>query len=123
MLLVSAALRFFGAQGDLWLDEIWTLNIVSNMEHAYLIFWGPYHDNNHFLNTYYIYLVGAQSSPSVLRGLAIVTGIASVVVAGLIGLRRSRAEALINMLLFGLSYAMVHYGSEAAHADGRRLRP
>ena len=113
ILLVSAALRFWGAQGDLWLDEIWTLNIASETDHAYLIFWGPYLDNNHFLNTLYIYLVGTQSPPVVLRGLAVATGIASVAVAGLIGLRRSRREALINMLLFGLSYAMVHYASEA----------
>ena len=113
ILLVSAVLRFLGAQGDLWLDEIWTLNIVSSMDHAYLIFWGPYLDNNHFLNTFYIYLVGTLSSAGVLRGLAIATGIASVVGAGLIGLRRSRREALINMLLFGLSYALVHYASEA----------
>ncbi len=63
ILLISAALRFLGAQGDLWLDEIWTLDIASNIDHAYLIFWGPYLDNNHFLNTYYIYLVGTQSPP------------------------------------------------------------
>ncbi len=113
ILLVSAVLRFLGAQGDLWLDEIWTLNITSSMDHVYLIFWGPYLDNNHFLNTFYIYLVGTQSSPNVLRGLAVATGIASVAVAGLIGLRRSHREALINMLLFGLSYALVHYASEA----------
>ncbi len=113
ILLVSAVLRFLGAQGDLWLDEIWTLNITSEMDHAYLIFWGPYLDNNHFLNTFYVYLVGTESSAAVLRGLAVASGIASVAVAGLIGLRRSRREALINMLLFGLSYAMVHYASEA----------
>ena len=113
MLLVSAALRFFGARGDLWLDEIWTLDIVSNLEHGYRVLWGPYLDNNHFLNTYYIYLVGTQSSPSVLRALAVVTGTASVALAGLIGLRRGRPEALINMLVLGLSYAMVHYASEA----------
>ena len=113
ILLVSAAPRYFGAQGDLWLDEIWTLDIASNTDHAYLIFWGPYLDNNHLLNTFYIYLVDTQSPPNVLRGLAIAAGIASVAVAGLIGLRRSRREALINMLLFGLSYAMVHYASEA----------
>ena len=88
ILLVSAVLRFLGAQGDLWLDEIWTLNITSEMDHAYLIFWGPYLDNNHFLNTFYVYLVGTESSAAVLRGLAVVSGIASVAVGGLIGLRR-----------------------------------
>ena len=113
VLLGGTALRYVSASNDLWLDEIWSLAFVAGIEWPYQIFWGPYIDNNHFLNSLWIYLVGVDASPVVLRGLAIATGGLSIVLAGTIGLRQGGLQALLMMTLVALSYPLVHYASEA----------
>lgn len=110
---LASLLRIWGALGDLWLDEIWTIRIVERSGDAWSILYGRYVDNNHFLNSLYILLVGTDASPLALRSLSILTGTATVVVGGVFALRQGRAAALVTMLLFAISYPLVHYGSEA----------
>jgi hypothetical protein len=113
VLLVALALRIMAARGDLWLDEIWSLNLLTLASSPLDIFWRLTHDNNHHLNSLYLYFLGDGASVLARRGLAIGFGVASVAMAGLIGLRRGRAAALITMGLMALSYPMIHYTSEA----------
>jgi hypothetical protein len=113
VLLVALALRIMAARGDLWLDEIWSLNLLTLASSPLDIFWRLTHDNNHHLNSLYLYFLGDDASVLARRGLAIGFGVASVAMAGLIGLRRGRAAALITMGLMALSYPMIHYSSEA----------
>jgi 4-amino-4-deoxy-L-arabinose transferase-like glycosyltransferase len=113
VLLVALALRIMAARGDLWLDEIWSVNLLTLVSSPLDIFWRLTHDNNHHLNSLYLYFLGDDASVLARRGLAIAFGVASVAMAGLIGLRRGRAAALITMVLMALSYPMIHYSSEA----------
>lgn len=117
-MLVGATLFLNGARGDLWLDEIWSLNLIEPVQSFGDIIWSINHDNNHVLNSMYLYLVGADSSPIALRGLSIVFGVISIAVAGLVLVGSSGIGAMIGMTFFAVSYPVVHYASEARGYSG-----
>jgi hypothetical protein len=112
-MLAGAALFVNGARGDLWLDEIWSLNLIEPVTSFGDILWGINHDNNHVLNSMYLYLIGTDASPIALRGLSVVFGVISIAVAGLVLLRNGAIPAMVGMALFAVSYPVVHYASEA----------
>lgn len=106
-------LRVLGARGDLWLDEIWSFVLISPITSADQIFWRINHDNNHFLNSIYLYLIGPDAWPMLQRSLSVALGAGTVVAAAMVSVARGRWTAVITSLLFAVSYPMVHYGSEA----------
>jgi hypothetical protein len=114
-LIIGAAgiVRSIGARGDLWLDEIWTLALIAPVRSVGEILFDLAHDNNHHLNSTYLYLIGPDASSLAQRGLAVALGTATVAVAGLAVAPRGRAAVILTMLLFAFAYPLVHYGSEA----------
>lgn len=110
---VGAWLRYRGALGDLWLDEIWSLNHAASMNAWHEAFWKVIHDNNHPLNTVYLYLVGDGKEPWVYRLLSIIAGTLSILVAGWAMARDGAGRMLTAMLLVAVVYPLVHFGSEA----------
>jgi len=106
-------LRLLGARGDLWQDEIWTLTLVEPLTSIDQIFWRVNHDNNHFLNSIYLYLIGPDASPLVQRGLSILLGLGTIFAAAMAAAPRGRGAMVVASLLFSVSYPMVHFGSEA----------
>ncbi|HEY7300930.1 MAG TPA: hypothetical protein VH684_23810 [Xanthobacteraceae bacterium] len=115
---LGGILRIYGARGDLWLDEIWSLVLLEPVKSFGQIMWGINSDNNHVLNSMYLYMIGPNAAPILLRGMSIALGIATVVAAGLILWRDGVLGALCAMLLFAVSYPVVHYGSEARGYSG-----
>jgi hypothetical protein len=113
LLLLGAILIGYGALGDLWFDEILTLHLLEPVKSFGGIIWDIRHDNNHILNSMYLYVVGPYASPIIIRGLSIVFGIASIAAAGLALSRNTAVAALTAMLLFAVSYPIIHYASEA----------
>jgi hypothetical protein len=113
IIVAAGCVRLIGAHSDLWLDEIWTLELIAPVHSVAEILFDIGHDNNHHLNSIYLYLVGPNASSLVQRGLAIALGTATVAVAGLAAALRGRAAAIFATLLFAFAYPMVHYGSEA----------
>ena len=109
----AAALRFAASFGDLWLDEIWSWSLTLNLSSAWSILTEIEHDNNHFLNTFVIYLLGPNASPWLYRFPAVLAGVGSVIVAGRIARRQGAFESVAAMLLVGGSYLCIHYSSEA----------
>jgi dolichyl-phosphate-mannose-protein mannosyltransferase len=109
----GALLRLPGLSTDLWLDELWSLQTALNADSWRDVLFRFRIDNNHHLNSLYLYVVGEQSSPVVYRLLAFVSSLAAVVTAWLIGARESRAAAGLAALLFATSFTMVFYASEA----------
>ena len=77
------------------------------------VFTKIHHDNNHYLNTLYLFLVGSVGNWPGYRIPSILAGIGTVALAGLIGRRRNPASALLAMLVLGFSYVLVLYSSEA----------
>ena len=120
ILIVGGGLRIWAAGGDLWIDEVWSLNqmrIAASSE-------GPsdwvalfFHSNTHALNTIYMRLIdgwfAGDASPLAYRSLSLASGIASLALVSWWGWKRSPATALIMATLFAFSYPMINYSGEA----------
>jgi hypothetical protein len=120
ILIAGAALRIAGAQGELWLDEIWSLRLIDQIKAGNLL---PAiaTDNNHYLNTLYLALVGGDAEPRMLRALSILLGTATVAAAGWLQRERGWFTAIATMALIACAYPLVNAGSEARGYAGMLL--
>ncbi|MHB1311236.1 MAG: ArnT family glycosyltransferase, partial [Gemmatimonadaceae bacterium] len=108
-LLILAA-----ARGDLWLDEVWSLEMARRARSMGDIFLRLKHDNNHPVNTLFLYLMGPQEHLGWYRLLAVLSGIGSLFLVGHVALKKwGRLEALVAVALVGTSYPLLLYFSEA----------
>jgi hypothetical protein len=113
IVIAAALVRLPGIFNDLWLDEIWSLNFAEQAGSACEIFTKYRHDNNHWLNTLYLYFLGATPWRPAYRLLALATGTATVAAVGLAAHSYGRTQALFSMVLSGGSFILVEYSSEA----------
>ena len=113
ILAAAAVVRICGARNDLWLDEIWSLGLVRALSSPWQVFTAIHHDNNHYLNSLWLYRAGFHGNWPGYRIPSIAAGVGSVVLAGLIGLRRNAPAACFAMLLVAFSYVQILYSSEA----------
>jgi hypothetical protein len=118
LVALGLALRVACARGDLWLDEIWTLKLVEPLQNGFEVFWNISHDNNHYLNSLWMFELGQDSPAWLYRLPSILCGGLSVAVAGRIGFRTSPAAGLIAGLLVAVAFPFVNYGSEARGYGG-----
>lgn len=98
---------------DLWMDEIWSVELVGELHSALGVFTQTHHDNNHYLNSLFIYFLGQHGDWPAYRILSELAGIGTIVLAWFIGARRDLSTAFLSMLLVGFSYVAVLYSSEA----------
>jgi hypothetical protein len=110
---VGGLFRALAARGDLWFDEIWSIRLAEKVQSPIEIITALVRDNNHILNTLWMYLVGEQSWWMLYRIPAVVAGIGAVILSGLIARRWGMTAAVLAVLLTGLSYPLIHYSSEA----------
>ena len=111
--LAAASLRLVAIFNDLWLDEIWSWNLSRLVSSPVGILTELTHDNNHPLNTFYLWALGDRRSGELYRLLSLVTGVASVGVMGILGRRYGRTESFTAVVLGGFSYFLIYYSSEA----------
>jgi len=120
ILIVGSGLRVWAADGDLWIDEVWSLNQMRVA--ASSAGWNDwiavfFHANTHPLNTLYMRFIDGWpaliGSPMAYRALSIVSGICSIALVGWWGWRRNPATAIIITSLFAFSYPMINYAAEA----------
>jgi hypothetical protein len=106
-------LRVSGLYTDLWLDEAWTAVNVRNL-HSISEIWTRYQtENNHFLNTLFLYALRDTSDWRLYRLLSLLLGGLSVGVAAALGFARGRLEGFFVTVIFALWYPLVFYSSEA----------
>lgn len=111
--LAAAAYRFLASLDDFWLDEIWSWLIVTRVQSASQIFTDIRHDNNHFLNTWIMYGLGADCHWFFYRLPAVAAGIATVAMCGWTARRWGRLAVLTATLITGASFPLIQYSSEA----------
>jgi len=120
ILIVGSGLRIWAASGDLWIDEVWSLNQMhvaassEGLDDWIALF---FHSNTHALNTIYLRLIdgwfAGDASPLAYRSLSLTSGIASLVLVSWWGWKRNPVTALIMATLFAFSYPMINYSGEA----------
>ena len=80
--MAALALRWEVATDAFWLDEIWSYYLTQVMGSSWDAFTVIRIDNNHLLNTLYIYWVGDQANWIVYRLPAITSGVVLVALMG-----------------------------------------
>jgi hypothetical protein len=111
--IAGFVLRLFCARGDLWLDEIWSIQNLQHVANVGGIFWGISDDNNHILNSLWLWLVGPDAAPLVIRFEAILLGTLTIPVAAKFCARSGPIAAIAGAALVAGSVLFIHYGSEA----------
>ena len=101
------------ATGDLWLDEIWSIRVAQAARIPTEILTRFHHDNNHVLNTLFLWFVGVQSTLFIYRLLAVASGMVALLLVGYLARAWGSAEILLSVALTGFSYPLVLYFSEA----------
>jgi hypothetical protein len=121
LLIAGAVLRLWAASGELWLDEIWSLSFARQMTSPWQVVTAIHHDNNHPLNTLWLFLTvkiaGAHAAALLFRLLSLATGVATM---GLLvwtereaSEREGSAAPWIVAVLSALSFLGIVYSSEA----------
>jgi hypothetical protein len=111
---IGVVVRVFAAHNDLWFDEVWTLQLLREHAHSFGdVFTNIKQGTNHHLCSLWMWLVGQNASALVYRLPSVLASIGTIVLAGLIGLRQSRLEGCIAVILTSWSYLLIHFGTEA----------
>ncbi len=113
ILLTAALVRALASTGELWLDEIWSLTLAARVSSPLDVLLAIHSDNDHPLNTLLLAWIGDTDVWVLYRVPALLAGVASVGLAGLIQRRNGDLEALFAMLLVGASALLIYYASEA----------
>lgn len=113
LMLVGLALRLAGARGDLWLDEIWSLTLVTPTNSYLDVILALPHDNNHVLNSLWLKTVGEAAPSLLVRFPAVVFGVLSIAVAARLGRRVSPLGAVLGAAFVAVDLVYVEFGSEA----------
>lgn len=107
LLVVSAvALRYQILYNDFWMDEIVSLYFARKATHPIQIVTLIHHDNNHVLNTLFIYLLGHRDHWFYYRLLSFFTGIGSLGILYFL-FRKEDPAARITALAF-LAFSPLH---------------
>ncbi len=105
--LVGCLLRIVMARGDLWLDEAWSLKLVTGISSPWAVFWGISHDNNHFLNSLWLAWLGPEAPAWTYRVPSVVFGTLAIPLAAAIGWRRGQASAVVSAWFVALSMPLL----------------
>jgi hypothetical protein len=115
IILAGAALRVAGISGDMWLDEVWSYDLAQKIQRPLdvLLARDLQIDNNHPLNTLYLWMVGFQRHWWIYRVPSILFGLAGLVYFPFIAARWGRREAILATALFSFSHPLTFFCSEA----------
>ena len=111
--LTTLILRLAVVQNDLWLDEVWSVQLASHIESPADIVSQVHHDNNHYLNTFWLWVCGPEAGTLLQRGLSLVTGCLSVLLIGILVRPAGLRAAGLAMLIASYSALLVQYSTEA----------
>jgi hypothetical protein len=111
--LLGALLRVPGLFTELWLDEIWSIQVARQARSVADFFVTYRTENNHLLNSLWLYLVSGATDAIVFRLPSFAAGVVTVPLAALAGFRWSRRAGLLAGALVALSSPLVALSTEA----------
>lgn len=112
-MLLAAGLRVLAAENNLWFDEIISVEMASQMSGPAGTFTEFNYDNNHYLNTLWVYWLGKHNNELLYRLPAIIAGILTIPAIWWALCPWGRFAQQAGALLIAVSHVHVHYSSEA----------
>lgn len=113
-LAIGVALRLWLSRGPLWNDEIWSIQNLAGLSGPCGVLWDISHDNNHFLNSLWLYgATAAGGDPSWLRALSLLAGAGVVAVMARLGGRAGPPGGAMAAALAAASFFQILYSAEA----------
>ena len=109
----ACVVRIMAARGGMWLDEVYTIDLLRTVDSVWTILTNLPYDTNHVLYSVLMYATGQPFEPLSYRWPSILAGAGSVIVAGLLTRRFGTASALFAGVLIGFTHLMIFFGSEA----------
>ena len=118
VLVFGLLLRLISTQGDLWLDEIWSVILAQDLSSLTNLLSFTASDNNHPINTAWLFALQKFSGNLWLlpewgvRSLPCLLGMIALLAVARIKTEQRRAQ-LVFLFFVSLSYPLVLYSSEA----------
>jgi hypothetical protein len=123
LIVAAGLLRWRASLGEFWLDEVWTWQISQKLTWPGGLVYQLQEENNHYLNTLWIWLVGQNAWWGWYRLLPVLCGTISVALAWKLAAPSAAPRAgttpvpwiapWIAAALSACSYLLIHYSSEA----------
>jgi hypothetical protein len=115
IIAVGFIVRAFTSRGELWLDEILSLNLARSLTAPAQILFviAARTDNNHPLNTLALYLLRDQTVLQLNRLPSVLCGTGSILLACLFARRWGNRAATFAGTLTASAFLFIHYSSEA----------
>ena len=110
--ILGLILYWRGALDNLWLDELWSLDHAMKMDRIWDVFFIR-HDNNHILNTLYMYIIGRTPHWLIYRIPSIVTGTLTIILIPFCTIGKTSVEKLTAATMTLVSFPLITYSSEA----------
>lgn len=110
--VASIGCRLAASRGDLGLDEVWTLEMLRNVDSAWHIF-ALNHDNNHIVNSLVVYALGPTAPLIAYRLPAALAGCLALWYGCSLARRIAPGAGSIALILLGLSDFLIQYTTEA----------
>lgn len=104
--------RFGASSGELWLDEIWSLDLVKRAHNVLDIF-TIRHDNNHILNSLWLWMCGAHAPVWLLRLPSVLFSSSVVIFLSYLTVRYKSYWIFWFFFLCVFSYPLIVFDSEA----------
>jgi hypothetical protein len=122
IVLAGLGVRLWLARGPLSLDEIWSIENLAPLTRFWQVFWGISHDNNHFLNSLWLYFVTELTADELaLRAPSIAMGVLTIAIMARLAARHSPAAAIAAAAMTAASCFFVNYSVEARGYAGLAL--
>jgi hypothetical protein len=119
--LVGSLLRILACSTQFWLDEVWSWRSALEIKTPLQVFTSIHNDNNHYLNTLWMFMLGNQKDWWLYRLPSLIAGIISIPLMALIASRQGRFQAVSAALSTAFCYFLVLYSSEARGFAGAVL--
>ena len=113
LVVLAAIPRIVATHNDLWLDEIVSVQKVRTLASPWEIFTSIHRDNNHHLNSLYLYLVRNTSYDPTFRYFSVLCGLLTVLAGYWTAVPRGKRMALLFATFIACSYPLIHFSSEA----------
>ncbi len=111
--VAGGAVRLPLLWSDLGIDEVWTLFWISVVRNPAEILLALRHDNNHWLNSLYLYYARAAGWVPGYRLLSLAAGVATIAIVAAVARRYGRVAAIAAGIACAFSSLMVDLTTEA----------